>query len=173
MSDRSVVHSERLFVGEETFVLAATAGDFQMAETLFRAYAASVAQPQCFEGFDAELRRLPELYGPPLSGLVLAMRDGEALGCCAFRVRPDTDHVNACEMKRLYVNPSYRSHGIGHRLVHHVMESARVCGYSCMLLDTLSEMETARALYEQVGFFEIPPYAPTPIPGAHHLKVML
>ncbi len=173
MSDGPTLHPERTSTDGDSLVLATTAEDFRMAGDLFRAYVASVAQPQCFEGFEGELQRLAELYGPPLAGLVLAMRGGQAAGCCAFRARPDTDHVNACEMKRLYVSPAYRSLGIGHRLVHHVMETARVFGYSCMLLDTLSEMETARALYEEVGFFEIPPYAPTPIPGAHHLKVML
>ena len=46
-------------------------------------------------------------------------------------------------------------------------------GYSCMLLHTLSDMEAARALYEDLGFEEIPPYYFNPIAGAHYLKVEL
>jgi hypothetical protein len=42
-----------------------------------------------------------------------------------------------------------------------------------MLLDTLDEMEAARALYVEMGFIEIPPYIQSPVPGAHHLKVVL
>jgi ribosomal protein S18 acetylase RimI-like enzyme len=32
-------------------------------------------------------------------------------------------------------------------------------------------MEAARALYEDLGFEEIPPYYHSPIIGAHYLKV--
>jgi hypothetical protein len=34
-------------------------------------------------------------------------------------------------------------------------------------------METARALYVDIGFAEIPPYYHNPLPGAHYLKVDL
>ena len=40
-----------------------------------------------------------------------------------------------------------------------------------MLLDTLDDMESARALYADLGFEEIPPYYQSPIAGAHYLKV--
>ena len=46
-------------------------------------------------------------------------------------------------------------------------------GYDCVLLDTLDEMESARALYEDLGFEDIPPYYHNPLPGAHYLKVNL
>ena len=41
------------------------------------------------------------------------------------------------------------------------------------LLDTLDDMEAARALYEDLGFEEIPPYYHNPIAGAHYLKADL
>jgi ribosomal protein S18 acetylase RimI-like enzyme len=40
-----------------------------------------------------------------------------------------------------------------------------------VLLDTLDDMESARALYEDLGFVEIPPYYHNPHAGAHYLKV--
>jgi hypothetical protein len=43
-------------------------------------------------------------------------------------------------------------------------------GYDCVLLDTLDDMEAARALYDDLGFKDIPPYYHNPIPGAHYLK---
>jgi len=46
-------------------------------------------------------------------------------------------------------------------------------GYDSVLLDTLDDMEAARALYEDLGFEEIPPYYHNPLPGAHYLKVDL
>ncbi len=147
--------------------------DFAQARTLFVAYADSVARPECFPGFEQELLQMPRMYAPPHGGLFVAFKDGLAAGCCGFRARSDTDHTNACEMKRLFVLPAFRRFGLGHLLVAATLDAARVSGYSCMLLDTLSEMESARALYEEMGFAPVPPFAPSPIPGAHHLKVQL
>ena len=53
------------------------------------------------------------------------------------------------------------------------MSEARLAGYNTMLLDTLSDMETARALYQDAGFVEVAPYYLNPIAGAHYLKAVL
>ena len=83
------------------------------------------------------------------------------------------DYPNACEMKRLYVRNTYRRLGLGRQLAEAVMDAARVAGYHHMLLDTLTEMESARALYQDLEFKEIPPYYHNPIAGAHYLKADL
>ncbi|HRK39695.1 MAG TPA: GNAT family N-acetyltransferase [Burkholderiaceae bacterium] len=147
--------------------------DWATAAHLVGEYARSLATRYCVPDLADELAQLPQRYGPPHGNLVLAFVNGKAAGCCALRPLPDTDHTNACEMKRLYVQPAARQLGLGHALVASITECARLAGYSCMLLDTLSEMEAARALYEEMGFVEIPPYTQSPIPGAHHLKLML
>lgn len=51
--------------------------------------------------------------------------------------------------------------------------AARQMGYSSVLLDTLDDMEAARALYEDLGFIEVPPYYHSPVAGAHYLRVDL
>ena len=76
-------------------------------------------------------------------------------------------------MTRLYVRPAFRRSGVGRHLVEAILDCARQAGYDCVLLDTLDEMETARALYQDLGFEEIPPYCHSPIEGAHYLKVDL
>ena len=53
------------------------------------------------------------------------------------------------------------------------MDTARQGGYACLLLDTLNDMETARALHQDLGFVEIPPCSCNPIPGSHYLKADL
>ena len=53
------------------------------------------------------------------------------------------------------------------------MDSARMADYDCILLDTLDDMEAARALYVELGFQEVPPYYHNPIAGAHYLKADL
>ena len=83
------------------------------------------------------------------------------------------DYPNAAEMKRLYVRPAFRGLGLGRALAEATLDAARQAGYASVLLDTLSDMEAARALYDDLGFEEIPPYYHNPIAGAHYLKVDL
>lgn len=152
---------------------AVTGQDYALAASLFQAYANSVGEPSCFPDFENELQQLGKIYAPPDGGVFLAFSNDEPAGCCAFRPFHGTDHVNACEMKRLYVARPFRRFGLGHMLVEAVMNAAKISGYSCMLLDTLDEMEVARTLYAEVGFREVPPYVQSPLPGAHHLKALL
>jgi ribosomal protein S18 acetylase RimI-like enzyme len=150
-----------------------TPDELSAVRDLFQDYQASLGIDLCFQGFEQELRSLPGDYVAPLGGLLLATVDGEPAGCCAFRPLANSDHINACEMKRLYVRNAFRGLGLGRRLVEAVIEGAQQAGYSTMLLDTLSDMESARALYQEVGFVETEPYYHNPIPGAHYLKLSL
>ena len=140
---------------------------------LFTEYATALGIDLCFQDFDAELAALPGEYAAPQGGLLLAFVDGELAGCGAFRPLLDVDYANACEMKRLYVRPTARGLGLGRQLAEAILDCARQAGYGCVLLDTLNDMESARALYEDLGFEEIPPYYHNPIEGAHYLKVDL
>ena len=148
-------------------------GALALVRSLFLDYQASLAVDLCFQGFADELAQLPGDYTEPGGDLVLALVEGAPAGCGAYRALPHSDHLNACEMKRLFVRPPYRGMGLGRLLVEHLMGAARLAGYSTMLLDTLSDMETARALYQEVGFTEVAPYYLNPIPGAHYLKALL
>jgi putative acetyltransferase len=141
--------------------------------TLFLEYQSDIGIDLGFQGFAEELATLPGAYAPPLGGLVLATVDGEPAGCCALRPLLESDHGNACEMKRLFVRRAFRGFGLGRQLAEQVVLLAEQAGYDCMLLDTLREMEAARALYHELGFEEIPPYYHNPLPGAHYLKLRL
>jgi putative acetyltransferase len=140
---------------------------------LFEEYAASLEVDLCFQNFAAELAGLPGEYAPPGGALLLALVDGQPAGCVAMRPLPESDHVNACEMKRLFVRRAFRRFGLGRLLAQQLMDLATQAGHSCMLLDTLDDMEAARGLYGTLGFVEIPPYYFNPIPGAHYLKAEL
>ncbi|MGQ9724740.1 MAG: GNAT family N-acetyltransferase [Tepidimonas sp.] len=141
--------------------------------TLFVEYQADIGIDLCFQGFADELAALPGAYAPPLGALVLATVDGEAAGCCALRPLLDSDHGNAGEMKRLFVRRAFRGFGLGRQLAEQTLLLAQQAGYDCVLLDTLRDMEAARALYQELGFVEIPPYYHNPLPGAHYLKLSL
>jgi len=140
---------------------------------IFIEYARGLGVDLCFQQFDEELASLPGDYAAPRGALLLAMIDGEVAGCCALRPIDNADYPNACEMKRLYVRKAFRGFGVGRQLAETALDAARQGGYACVLLDTLDEMEAARALYGDLGFEEIPPYYHNPIPGAHYLKAEL
>lgn len=145
----------------------------EATRALFQEYAASLGIDLCFQDFEHELATLPGAYAAPRGALVLAIQHGQMAGCCALRAIDTTDYANACEMKRLYVRPGCRGSGIGRMLAEEIVERGRVLGYDSILLDTLSDMEAARALYEDLGFEEIPPYYFNPIAGAHYLRAEL
>jgi ribosomal protein S18 acetylase RimI-like enzyme len=145
--------------------------DWLATRAIFQEYASSLKVDLCFQGFDDELSGLPGDYAEPRGSLLLAWMDGELAGCCALRPLDSSDYPNAAEMKRLYVRQSFRGSGLGRQLTEGILDAARKLGYSCVLLDTLDDMESARALYEDLGFEEIPPYYHNPYAGAHYLKV--
>ena len=151
----------------------ATRAEFQATQQIFQEYAQQLGVDLCFQNFDAELETLPGDYAEPQGALLLAMVDGQLAGCCAMRPLVTVDYPNACEMKRLYVRDSHRRLGLGRQLAEAILDAARVAGYHHMLLDTLTEMESARALYQDLKFEEIPPYYHNPLAGAHYLKVDL
>ena len=140
---------------------------------IFTDYAEQLGIDLCFQNFEAELAELPGSYAAPQGALLLALVDGEVAGCCALRTLDTVDYPNASEMKRLYVRKAFRRFGLGRQLAEAVLDAARVAGYHSVLLDTLDDMESARALYTELGFEAIPPYYHNPIAGAHYLKVDL
>ena len=154
-----------------TFCNPATLAALQATRDLFLEYAQSLRVDLSFQSFEEELAQLPGEYAPPRGALLLATVDGALAGCCALRPADAVDYPNAAEMKRLYVRQAYRGQGIGRQLADAILDEARQLGYSCVLLDTLSDMEAARAMYADMGFEEIPPYYHNPYAGAHYLKV--
>lgn len=155
------------------FIDATQPEHFAHVRAIFREYAQQLGIDLCFQGFEEELATLPGDYAAPRGTLLLALIGGEVAGSCALRPLDGVDYANAAEMKRLFVRPAFRRSGLGRQLAEAVLDAARAAGYHCVLLDTLDDMESARALYAELGFEEIPPYYHNPIAGAHYLKVDL
>ena len=152
-------------------LLVSSEAEIGLVRELFREYQLSLAVDLSFQDFEQELLKLPGEYQAPYGALLLAQVNGQPAGCCALRPLLSSDYANACEMKRLYVRKAFRGFGLGRELAEAMLDRARQAGYACVLLDTLDDMESARALYTDLGFEEIPPYYHNPIPGAHYLKV--
>jgi ribosomal protein S18 acetylase RimI-like enzyme len=66
-------------------------------------------------------------------------------------------------MKRLYVRPAWRGHGLGRHLCEVLIAEARAIGYAVMKLDTSADMESAIGLYRSLGFTECARYNEDPL----------
>jgi GNAT superfamily N-acetyltransferase len=147
-----------------------TQGEIEDARTLFREYEADLGISLCFQNFDRELKDLPGKYAPPDGRLLLATEADELAGCIAMRKLSP----KVCEMKRLFVRPAFRSHGLGRVLVETIIDEARKLGYTHMRLDTLPGlMDKAIALYRSFRFVEIEPYCENPVEGAKFMELEL
>lgn len=155
------------------FITPSSPEHYDALREIFREYATALQVDLCFQDFEAELLGLPGDYAQPRGALLMALADEVLIGCCALRPLDNVDYPNACEMKRLYVRPAFRSAGVGRQLAEAILDIANLAAYDCILLDTLDEMESARALYQDLGFDEIPPYYHNPIAGAHYLRAKL
>jgi putative acetyltransferase len=142
--------------------------DLDQARTLFREYAAEWNINLCFQNFEVELASLPGCYARPSGCLLLARDDEEVAGCAALREFAP----GIAEMKRLYVRPSYRRVGLGRQLAERIIEQAWSGGYARMRLDTLARMESAVALYENLGFQRIAAYRVNPEPDVLYMELV-
>lgn len=144
----------------------AGADDLPDIRTLFRDYAEGLGVDLGFQGFEAELAALPGRYAPP-EGAMLIARNGDdaALGCVAMRSLGD----GLCEMKRLYVRPEGRGMALGRALAEAIIAAATAAGHRRMLLDTLSHMQPALALYRSLGFREVAAYYDNPLPDTVYM----
>ena len=142
-------------------ISAKTVAHIDTVRRLFREYENFLGVDLCFQDFENELTELPGKYAPPQGALLFALVDEIVAGCVAVR----KFETNICEMKRLYIRPHYRGNKIGRMLAEKIIDEAIKLGYSTMLLDTLTPLKEAMALYQSLGFRKREPYYHNPLPG--------
>jgi putative acetyltransferase len=149
--------------------LAESPGDLAIVRQLWEEYWASFGLPMDFQGFGDELLGLPGVYGAEGGALLLAFDSSEPAGTIAMRRLEATSG----EVKRLYLRPNFRGHGLGRRLLEAVIDRASAVPYDCLYADTLPSMMGALSLYRWGGFEQVEVYSNTPTPGAIYLKLKL
>ena len=97
---------------------------------------------------------------PPNGRLILAFKDGNAcgIGC----LKSINDEIG--EIKRMYVDPSFRTIGAGRAILQALLNAAKEAGYKKVRLDSPKFMEAAHSLYRSFGFEPIPTYPEVEIP---------
>lgn len=134
---------------------------------LFLDYQQELNADLCFQSFEAELKDPLKKYGPPTGSLLLAYYQDQPAGCIALQPLLE---AGVCEMKRLYVVPSFRKFGIGRKLVQAILDDAKTLGYHTMKLDTLDRLQPAIQLYKDFGFTDASAYYANPLEGVVYMQ---
>ncbi|MEN9701567.1 MAG: hypothetical protein RIR55_887 [Bacteroidota bacterium] len=142
---------------------------FNDAIHLFNEYANSLNISLAFQNFSKELNIIDSMYGSPSGCLLLVYDKEQAIACAAYRKIGE----GICELKRMYIKPSYRGLKIGQTLLEMLCIKAFDNGYSKMRLDTLDTMLPAIGLYKKNGFYEIPAYYHNPNEGVVYMEKCL
>jgi GNAT superfamily N-acetyltransferase len=141
--------------------------ELETVRQLFLDYQQELNADLCFQSFEAELKDPLKKYGPTTGSLLLAYYQDQPAGCIALQPLPE---AGVCEMKRLYVVPSFRKFGIGRKLVQAILDDAKALGYRTMKLDTLDRLQPAIQLYKDFGFTDASAYYANPLEGVVYMQ---
>lgn len=89
-----------------------------------------------------------------LTGVVVAYREGEAVGCGAFKKYDE----NSVEIKRMYVRPDRRGLRIAAEVLNELEAWSSELGFSEYVLETGFKQPEAIALYKRSGYEVVPNY---------------
>jgi putative acetyltransferase len=167
---------------DPTIVEATSSTDQEDVRALFLEYANSLGWDLSQGGrFADEIQNLPGPYAQPAGALLLARVGDRAAGVVGLQPVPEdarelgvgAEHFG--ELKRLYVRPEYRRHGVGRALMKHSEYAARVRGYRSLVLTTSAEMmPLAQGLYDSLGYRTTETYRnDMPYPGIRWLRLDL
>lgn len=99
-------------------------------------------------------------FQPPNGRLILAFIDNKACGIgCIKSINGEIG-----EIKRMYVDPSFRKIGAGRAILQFLLDAAKETGYKKVRLDSPKFMKAAHSLYRSFGFEPIPAYPEVEIP---------
>ena len=111
----------------------------------------------------ADIRSSLSAHGKADSGekaIWLAYADGEPVGCVAFRLLQHSERAG--EIKRLYVRPARRGHGVAQCLMQEVEAYAIERGCTRLYLDSKDDLVAAVRFYDRLGYVRCARYNDNP-----------
>jgi putative acetyltransferase len=107
---------------------------------------------------DQEVDDMFSAYRAARSGYFVVTREGRSgdvvVGGGGFAPLASGDEAT-CELRKMYFYPEVRGLGVGQDLLARCIEGARGAEFARMYLETLTQMDRARALYERNGFVRL------------------
>ena len=100
-------------------------------------------------GTDTDLEDIPANYAGR-GGVFRIVLDGEGaiVGCGGLYPLNNAE----AEVRKMYLRPAARGHGLGRKMLEELLEAARARGFSRVVLETASVLKEAIALYQRFGF---------------------
>ena len=124
---------------------------FQQFYAITEAYYTSIVG-----GMGERLAFVPYNASAQIPHVVLALKDGRAVGCAGLKPYSQTDG----EVKRLWVERELRGKHIATALMDRIEEKAAQLGFRRVILQTRPVMADAVAFYLNRGYKLIPNYPP-------------
>jgi len=143
--------------------------DYEIAKVITKDYMQWLGMDLDFQNTDKEFQVFETMYGEPEGCFIYATKENVVIGGVACRKLGP----GICEMKRLFVYESYQGNGVGRVLCDELIKISKELGYNKMRLDTISKLESAIALYEKIGFYEISAYYPNPDATVKYMELDL
>ena len=98
----------------------------------------------------------PSVVSVPKSVFLVARVEGRAVGCGALVPLED----DVVEIKRMFVLPQERGHGIAKKILDRLQSLAQEFDYDRIRLETGTKQPESIALYGKSGFYRVPNFPP-------------
>jgi putative acetyltransferase len=131
-------------------------GDYAAVRALFTAVNRDLAPPDLREAFELyitrslreEIDRLSDYYAGK-QGAFFVAHEGETL---AGMFGLEGLGTQAAELRRMYVDPAFRRHGLARRMLEHAEEMCRAVATPLLTLSTSELQQAALAFYRDAGY---------------------
>src|SRR6267154_3589799 len=101
---------------------------------------------------DGELKQLAEVFSEAKRNAFWVVESANGI-VGSFGI--ESRGVNDTELRRMYLDESYRGSGIAQRMLDYAQAQARALGFTKMILSTAQIQRAAERFYRKSGFLEI------------------
>ncbi len=109
------------------------------------------ADPQTTMLGDPATNHMYENYQSPNAVYYVVELNNQIVGGCGIhQLKGEKDNI--CELQRMYILPKARGRGIGNKLMQICLSEAKTLHYQKIYIESLSQMNEARSLYEKYQF---------------------